>query len=524
MKNFKIALFAVTVSLFASCDDAIDITQPSELLPENTFETVQDLELGLNGVYGNVPGENHIYFTSLFTDEVAIGISNGGQGMSGELAFQLNSNSGDAASIWVSHYQVINSANRLLEGAALVSVEPGSADEVNKNDILAQARALRAFAHFQLLTFFSADLKNDNSLGVIAVDFVPESNAQLPRNTTGEVFALIESDLAFADENLEQLSATAQLTDKYLIDRNTILALRARMAAYRGNYTAAKGYVDQLDAVYGLTNKANYSAIWLDQQGSATPSTATGPTAPPTGASEVIWALDRANNGGTGNWAQYWSSVNSTVFGSPFLEVNRALFNQVNILPDLPNGSAADVRKYVIVDISARDEGTILEDYMSVSEQEYVNGDILPVGKYPRSENQELLADVKVFRFSEMVLIRAEYYASIGDFTGVAAEINAIRFARHGNVSGNVGVPANAEAAWALILNERRIELAFEGHRYVDLRRLGSLAGGVGVQRDPRDCAFNGFCTLSSTDYRFVLPIPRSETTANNSIQQNTGY
>src|SRR5690606_19659880 len=138
--------------LYFSCEDAIDITQPSELTPEATFETVQDLQLGLNGVYLAVPGESQIYFTSLFTDEVALGKANGGQGTDGELAFLLNNNSGDAASIWIGNYSAINFANRLILGAENVEVEAGSAEETEKLNILAQARAIRAFANLQLLS------------------------------------------------------------------------------------------------------------------------------------------------------------------------------------------------------------------------------------------------------------------------------------------------------------------------------------------------------------------------------------
>lgn len=507
MKKIKIALFAITATLFIGCDDAIDIKQPSELTPERTYETVADMQLGLNGVYGAVPGENMIIFTSIFTDEVAIGKSNGGQGLGGELAFLLNANSGDASAIWISNYYMINIANRLIEGAEFVEVDEESDEAVTKNDILAQAYALRAYGHLQLLAAFSTDMKNDSAPGVIAVDFVPTPVQFLPRNTTGEVWDLIESDLDFAEENLQPIA----ITNRKYVSHNFIKAFRARMAAYRGQYEVAKTYVDELDAVYGLTNKTAYPAIWQDiDTGSANTDGAGG--LPGVGGSEVIFALERTVSGQTGNFYQAWASINATITGSPFFEVNRALFNLVN------NG--LDVRRFVI----AHPTSTIVENYQDVSEEEYVNDDVLPVGKYPGSEGQNLLNDIKVFRFSEMVLIRAEYYASISDLQGVANEINAIRNARYGAAgSGNIPVPATVQEAWGAIMDERRAELAFEGHRYIDIRRLGQLAG-KGVERDPRDCAFNGFCTLPATDYRFTLPIPQEEIAANPGIQQNDGY
>ncbi|MHA3787593.1 RagB/SusD family nutrient uptake outer membrane protein, partial [Flavobacterium hauense] len=176
--------------MFVACNDAIDIIQPSELLPEDTYETVKDMQLGLNGAYGALPGENSIYFTSMFTDEVRLGRSNGGQGTDGELAFQLNNSSSDAASIWQSNYYAINLANRLILGAK--GVVPADEDELAQyNSILAEAYFIRAFAHFQLISYFSPNMEDDNALGVILVDFVPTIEMKLPRSTNGEIYALI---------------------------------------------------------------------------------------------------------------------------------------------------------------------------------------------------------------------------------------------------------------------------------------------------------------------------------------------
>ncbi len=494
MKKIKLSLIALSAIFVVSCNDAIDIIQPSELSPERAFETVEDLELGINGVYSRTPGENAIYFTSVFTDEVAIGRNNGGQGTDGELAFQLFSTSGDAAAIWVSNYGLINAANRLIAGAENVEVEVGSAEETQKNDILAQAHALRAYGHFVLLSYFAEDMKDDSSLGVILMDYVPLSNDQSLRSTTGEVFDLIQSDLDFAQANLVDIP----VQNRTYISQNFIRAFRARMAAYRGDYTTANQYVTELAATYVLTPKAQYPAIFLDTE---------------TPQSEVIFKLERTR-GTNGNFYQFWSSVNSSINGSPFFEVNRALFNLVN--------NPADVRRFVIADATS----LIMPNYddPNVSDAQYLQNDVLPVGKYSVTESQNLLGDLKIFRMSEMILIRAEFYAQNNDFVNVAAQIAAIRSARYGSAQ-TVATPANAQAAWGLIMDERRAELAFEGHRYIDIRRLGPLAG-KGVERDPRDCAFNGFCTLPATDHRFILPIPLSEIAGNPGIaaQQNPNY
>lgn len=515
MKNFRILLFVAVASLFAACDDAIDIKQPSELLPEDTFETVKDLNLGLNGVYGVIPGENHIKFTSVFTDEVRLGIANGGQGRDGELAFVLNNNSGDAASIWLSNYSLVNFANRLLVGAKnvtpVVDVKNGIDETSTYNDIIAQARALRAFGHFQLLTFFSPNLKDDNALGVIALDFVPTKEQKLPRNTNGEVFALINSDLDFAATNLISNTSANKASARTYVSTDFVKALKVRMAIYRGQYNAAEADVDYLLANYPLTKrlfgtatsfdvgkrddlfaKSGYYRLFRDGGGF-------------TGANfnEVIFKLERAASPSTttGNFYQAWSSVNSSTTGGAFYEVSTALFNKLH--PD-------DIRRATIIDPTS-----------------FPGFNVRPVGKYSESDKTPLLADVKVFRASEMVLLKAEILASRSDFPGVAAQINKIRHERFANTpsstNGHIAVPGSVQEAWAAILNERRIELAFEGHRYIDIKRLGVLAG-ASIDRAPSDCSFNNVCFLDATDYRFTMPVPRPEQAANPNIQQNTGY
>ncbi|MFW5726866.1 MAG: RagB/SusD family nutrient uptake outer membrane protein, partial [bacterium] len=84
---------------------------------------------------------------------------------------------------------------------------------------------------------------------------------------------------------------------------------------------------------------------------------------------------------------------------------------------------------------------------------------------------------------------------------------------------------ASQQAAYAGVLEERRVELAFEGHRWLDLKRLGADANAQ-IDRDPLDCAITGACTLPIDDHRFTLPIPLVEINANSVIaeQQNPGY
>jgi hypothetical protein len=188
--------------------------------------------------------------------------------------------------------------------------------------------------------------------------------------------------------------------------------------------------------------------------------------------------------------------------------MGRSLFNLLD---------PADVR----YDVNVAPTSLIDPDYESNQNPAL---DILVIQKYQGSEGQPLMNDLKVFRASEMYLIRAEAAVAQGDLDLAASLLKDIRDARIGEDTQQRTF-ASATEAYAAILNERRVELCFEGHRYLDLKRLGSRAN-QGVLKDPVDCAFNGACSLSADDYRFTLPLPIVEFNANPGLreQQNPGY
>ena len=138
--------------------------------------------------------------------------------------------------------------------------------------------------------------------------------------------------------------------------------------------------------------------------------------------------------------------------------------------------------------------------------------------------------DIKVFRLSEMYFILAECLANEGNINGasnsVASVIKQIRDARNFLGAQPLPVYADATAAWAGILDERRLELCFEGFRYIDMKRLGTLAGQT-LDRHPTDDQISGAeLSIPNNDYRFTMPIPLDEINGNPGIasQQNPGY
>ncbi len=494
-----IALFTCTVALW-SCNDAIDIVQPGNLDPSLAFSSVSDLNAGLLGVYNVIDTSPEVQFNAIFTDELSIGFDNGGQGLgNGEYGFLLNAGSAAPTANWLIFNGTLNATNRIITAAAGITPEAG--EEAQYNEILGQALAIRAYAHFQLISYFSTDYTDNNALGSILIDFVPTTDQSLPRNTNGEIFAVINDDLTRAKNLISTEAATT------FISKDFVTALQARIAAYTQDYTTANTLATELMGKYPLATRAEYVDVFKDSSNVG-----------------IIFKLERTINDdhdrqattgsgfGAGWVGANFAFVDGTLDGSPYFEAGRSLFNLLD---------PTDVRYDVLIN----ETSVISADYQNAAD--FATEDILVVGKYPGSE-KPLLNDLKVFRVAEMLLIKAEALADAGNINGAAnstaALIKQLRDARFGS---DQPLPnyASATEAFGAILDERRIELAFEGHRWKDLKRMG-VRGNRGIARDPLDCAVNNACTLEATDFRFTMPIPITELNANAAIrgQQNPGY
>ena len=190
---------------------------------------------------------------------------------------------------------------------------------------------------------------------------------------------------------------------------------------------------------------------------------------------------------------------------------------------------------------------TVDPNYASLSQSEYVSKDVLLIGKYKgrRAQSLPLQNNIPIFRSADIYLSMAEARAAQGKFSANSTDLDEIleqgqngesvegiiyflRFKRSFDYNG-ISMPSitNAQSAWKAILDERRVEFAFEGHRYLDMKRLGAKAGSPGFQRYSKDAVVNGTTAgLPVTDHRMTLPIPTSELNSNPIIkgQQNPGY
>ncbi|HCN47932.1 MAG TPA: RagB/SusD family nutrient uptake outer membrane protein [Chryseobacterium sp.] len=517
-----------------SCQDALDIKQAGELQEKDLYTNVANLKEVLNGsVYAQLDPMDEIYFTAVFTDEVKPGSASGGQEYSLHRFFL------DAASpivtggtvgtvgsdgIWLNNYRVINRVNRLLEGAQKITpANDKEKDEYNK--ILAQARAIRAYCYVQLEAYFSKDMKNPNELGVILLKDVPSTDAQLPRAKNQDVYDFINADLDYARGILTYSSATDQGA-RYFADKGFVNAVTARFNLYRGNMPLAKQYANEIITNTNLkltvANPAvtptapvivanNPASTWAQEfYDVATSFNPYRNLWNDSSRGEIVFSLNRLPLGAGGSIGSKWNTNQSQLNGSPMWFWGRNLYN---IFQNIPG----DIRKYAYVDPSSKEN----PNYATATAGNTRN-DGLVVDKYPGKTANATRNDVKVFRLSEMYFILAEAEVAAGNLSTAHDLIQKVREARNYQNAAVTPAYSSTQVAYADILKERRVELALEGHRYLDLKRL-AVAANVSMDRNATDDVV-AMENLPNGDYRYTLPIPIKEMSANPNIKQNDGY
>ena len=359
-------------------------------------------------------------------------------------------------------------------------------------------------------------MSNDNALGTMIINTVPGISTKLPRSTNGAVYAVIEEDLTFAENNLTKQS------DRYYVSKNLVNAIKARLYLYRGKYAEAKQYAQAVvntsglslttatpipsgtvgsdawnEAFYKDASTSPYKQIWSDNsQG------------------EVIFALSRPISGGSYvQLPSYYNTNSSNIKGSPLWVMGRNLFN-------ILDGTTGDIRRYAYIDPTS----TINTNYQTAYNNNDYTTDQIIIDKYPGKGSASTKNDVKMFRLSEMYFILAECAVNDNDLVSARNYIHQVRQARNYSGSATTPVYASQQEAWADILKERRVELAFEGHRYIDLKRLAAKAGVTMDRNRTDDRPGIAVTNLPNGDYRYTLPIPLAEIAGNPNIQQNPGY
>lgn len=143
---------------------------------------------------------------------------------------------------------------------------------------------------------------------------------------------------------------------------------------------------------------------------------------------------------------------------------------------------------------------------------------VIYMNKFSYQDGDPMLCSPVMLRWAEVILNRAEAYARTGKDAEALADVNVIR--TRANIpaeglfsTGNMHGYANAAD---VVMDERRLELAFEGHRVFDVYRNK-------LDMDRRYPGAQPWKIVSYNDPHIIYPIPNNEWTVSG-IPQNPGY
>lgn len=455
MKKFRRNIFIGFAIAILSSACNLDLEPLDEISDSKAFQTIEDLEKGMTGVMVVYGGHGVVGQADRASDDLRYSLSNTGQGVQVH-NWTYNAATDDLSGTWVGNAQLINRANRIFD----LSLQFDQNDETVKR-VQSECQFTRAYAHFEILRLYAPNYSPE----AIGIPYNYTADIIYPtRLTQEEVYNNVLSDIEASLPGLNNFSE-----DGYWISKSAAYALKARVAQYMGNWDMAIEAANKSIELGGLrlAEIHEFASVWEDENAEGV---------------EVIFSL-RRENATLGEY--YTRGSNGDVYFHPS-------FDLMNMY------EADDVR---------------FSSYFGKNE----DGLDVVLKHDGRTEGKTNVVDLKVFRVSELFLIKAEAYVNKQMYAEAQEELETLRAKRI--INPDALDMSNHTLAMKAVQDERRRELAYEGHRFYDLRRWG-----LGIERSDEDSPGNTQKTLPAKDYRFVFPIPQDEIFANENMKQNEGY
>ena len=481
-KYFFAALLLVTVF---SCKKLTEIQETDFIDASKALKTVENNESAIIGAYAGMQIEMGILMNGELSDELKT---------SGEFynsitthEWQYGANDiviRDNYTAIGSYYPVIDRVNRVLEALPIAdSTRVG--DNLLKSRLKGEALFIRAFCHFEMFRYYAGNYEPD---GLAMPYVVTPSLDAIAREKMSAFFQKMDADITEAKALLPN-----NLADINRATRLAVTGLQARMALYKKDWANAITFSTEYINAIPLSPRAAFNGIWTDAN-----------------TNELAFRLKRSptNNPYLQGTTQTKAgsiyrniSANATTIGTVFWIPSSKLWDSYDQTNDIRFSSFMKTEPLLT---AANRQNRLITKYAGTA----------------YGTPGENVADAKVFRTAEMYLIRAEARAESGNHTGASSAESDINDLRAARITGYTPVTfaSKAEAIDAIIL-ERFKELAFEGHRFWDLKRRG-----LPVQRNGTDAPTPTGATLPAGNFRFIIPIPEIEMQANNLMVQNAGY
>ena len=470
-------LFGLLGSLL-SCE-VLNQQPESNFTPTNFYKNADDAKAAVSAVYDPLNSSNLYAQVMWILQDQASDDAEWGNGRStanqpkndlDKYTFTPATNT--FQSIWTTVYQAINRANTVITRVPAIAM-----DNDLKARYIAEAKFMRGFYYFTLVRLFGG-------VPIVTAETTSLDNLNLGRASADDVYKLIVQDFTDAEATLPTTYSTA---DKGRATKGAAKSFLAKVYLTRQDWANASAKAKEVIDLNTYDLWANFADAFAIANKNG---------------KEAVFEMQALSGGfGEGSWMQGYMRPN---------------FDRVNGVAGFGDDPPTE-NLYRTYRADDKRRNVTLRLYSTSTTPAAPASVVFPcyVYKYldpAATANGDGGNNYPIVRYPDVLLMYAEALNEQGANNANAyTTINRIR-----NRAGLPNLTPNLSQAQFRdsLLLERRLELAFEGHRWYDLVRTKRLVTALKAQNP----------TISVDDHHYLFPIPQTERDINPQLTQNPGY
>jgi hypothetical protein len=474
----KIIPFCFLLFWASSCD-VLDQVPQSSFTPDNFYKNTDDAKAAVNAVYDAMNSADMYNQVMWIIQDQATDDSEWGGGRStanqakNDLdKYTFTPSTSTFQSVWSTVYRSINRSNTVLARVPGIAMDPEL-----QTRLLAETKFMRGFYYFTLVRLFGG-------VPLVLTETTSLNNLQVSRASVDEIYDQVIKDFTEAEAILP---ATYTGADRGRATKGAATAFLAKVYLTRQEWAKASQKAKEVidSGVYDLW--ANYSEVFLlaNKNGK-----------------EAVFEIQALGGGfSEGSWMQGYMRPN-------FDRVNNiAGFGDDPVTKNLYDTyTAADKRRNINIKLYSATSTPAAPASIDFPAYVYKYLDASATANAEGSNNYP------VIRYADILLMYAEALNEQG--AGNAEAFKAVNRLR--TRAGLVELPASLsqDEFRDAVLLERRLELAFEGHRWYDLVRTKRLVAAMKIQNP----------NIMVAEKNLLLPLPQTERDVNPNLTQNPGF
>lgn len=486
-KYIQSAAYALLISsALISCEDMLDFEPENTQKSEDFYEKGEDIALqNLTAIYNNFYdfstfGFSFLGLTEIISDNADKGSSPSDTGRDKHLidALDIDENNESINEIWSGYFVGISKANKLIS-----KFEGMKGDKIKR--YLSEAKFLRAFYYFSLVRWFGdiplVTMAPDDDLSEEAIK---KANTRVSKTLVyQQIIADLETGLTLPKKSELATNEVGRVTS------TAVKAFLAKVYLYQENWDEVIRLTREL-STEGLDLAPNYEAMFRESGEN--------------GIESIFEVQCKGSQPALGIGGYVEMQLPRGISGWGFNTPSASLINAYEPNDKRKVGTILDLHQNVTMwdgytyDASAVEAGAPKvynkKVYVSKTRETYDNG------FWVTNKNLRLM------RYAEVLLMNAEAHARKGETSGEG--LVALNRVRH-----RAGLASAPDLSIDRVLQERRIELAFEHDRWFDLVRTRTAQTAMTA------------AGKTWNDKLWLLPIPKKQRDiSHNQLTQNPGY